>query len=68
MESAERNDAQEISASYQAKAALREAEAGKREQAHADARAAAKLAANRDVRQTRPWLWPGRVIRQRRRS
>ncbi len=49
MESAERNDAQEISASYQAEAALREAEAGKREQAHADARAAAKLAANRDV-------------------
>ena len=49
MESAERNDAKEISASYQAEAALREAEAGNREQARADASAAARLAPNRDV-------------------
>ena len=49
MESAERNDAKEISASYQAEAALREAEAGNREQARADASAAVKLAANRGV-------------------
>jgi tetratricopeptide (TPR) repeat protein/predicted Ser/Thr protein kinase len=49
MESAERNDAKEISASYQAEAALREAEAGNREQARADASAAVKLAANQDV-------------------
>ena len=49
MESAERNDAKEVSASYQAEAALREAEAGNREQARADASAAVKLAANRDT-------------------
>jgi len=49
MESAERNDAKEISASYQAEAALRDAEAGNREQARADASAAVKLAANQDV-------------------
>ena len=49
MESAERNDAKEVSASYQAEAALRDAEAGKREEARADAGAAAKLAPNRDV-------------------
>jgi len=49
MQSAERNDAKELSAAYQAEAALREAEAGDREQARADAGAAVKLAANRDV-------------------
>jgi tetratricopeptide (TPR) repeat protein/predicted Ser/Thr protein kinase len=49
MESAERNDAKEISANYQAEAALREAEAGNQEQARADASEAVKLAANRDV-------------------
>jgi tetratricopeptide (TPR) repeat protein len=49
MESAERNDARELSASYQAQAALREAEAGNREQARADASAAVKLAANQDI-------------------
>ncbi len=49
MGSAERNDAKEISAAYLGKAALREAEAGNREQARADATAAVKLAANRDV-------------------
>ena len=48
-ESAERNDAKEISANYQAEVALREAEAGNREQARADASEAVKLAANRDV-------------------
>jgi len=49
MESAEHNDTKEISASYQAEAALRDAEAGNREQARADASAAVKLAANRDT-------------------
>ncbi len=49
MESAERNDAKEISASYQAEAALRDAEAGNPEQARANASAAVKLAANRGV-------------------
>jgi len=49
-DSAERNDAKETAASYQAQAALREAESGNREQARADAVAAGKLAANRDVR------------------
>jgi eukaryotic-like serine/threonine-protein kinase len=49
MESAARNDARELSAAYQAEAALREAEAGNREQARADASAALKLAANQEV-------------------
>ena len=49
MQSAERNDAKELSAAYQAEAALREAEAGQGEQARADASAAVRLAANRDV-------------------
>ena len=49
-DSAERNDANETAAIYQAQAALREAEAGNREQARADAVAAGKLAPNRDVR------------------
>jgi eukaryotic-like serine/threonine-protein kinase len=49
MDSAARNDAKELSARYQAEAALREAEAGSREQARADAGAAAKLAANGEV-------------------
>jgi tetratricopeptide (TPR) repeat protein len=49
MQSAERNNAKELSAAYQAEAALREAGAGDREQARADAGAAVKLAANRDV-------------------
>jgi len=50
MDSAQRNDAKESAAAYQAAAALREAEAGNREQARAEAKAASKLAPNRDVR------------------
>jgi tetratricopeptide (TPR) repeat protein/tRNA A-37 threonylcarbamoyl transferase component Bud32 len=51
MESAEHNDAKETAATYQAAAALREVEAGNREQARAEAHAALKLAPNRDVRE-----------------
>jgi tetratricopeptide (TPR) repeat protein len=50
MESAQRNDAKESAAAYQAAAALREVESGNREQARAQADAALKLAPNRDVR------------------
>ena len=50
MDSAQRNDAKETAAAYQAAAALREVESGNREQARADADAALKLAPNRDVR------------------
>jgi tetratricopeptide (TPR) repeat protein len=50
MDSAQHNDAKESAAGYQAEAALREAEAGNREQARAEANAALKLAPNRDVR------------------
>jgi serine/threonine protein kinase/tetratricopeptide (TPR) repeat protein len=50
MDSAQRNDAKESAAAYQAAAALREAETGNREQARAEATAAVKLAPNRDVR------------------
>jgi tetratricopeptide (TPR) repeat protein/predicted Ser/Thr protein kinase len=50
MDSAQHNDAQETAAAYQAVAALREVEAGNREQARAEAQAAVKLAPNRDVR------------------
>jgi tetratricopeptide (TPR) repeat protein len=50
MDSAMHNDANETAAGYQAEAALREAEAGNHGQARADANAAMKLAANRDVR------------------
>ena len=50
MHSAQRNDAKETAAAYQAAAALREVESGNREQARADANAALKLAPNRDVR------------------
>ena len=50
MDSAQHNDAKERAAAYQAAAAVREAEAGNREQARAEANAALKLAANRDVR------------------
>jgi len=50
MDSALHNDAKETAAAYQAAAALREVESGNREQARADARAALKLAPNRDVR------------------
>ena len=49
--SAERNDAKETAASYQAATALWEVELGNREQAHQDASAALKLAPNRDVRE-----------------
>ena len=52
MESAKSNDAKETAAGYQAEAALREAETGNREQARADAKAAVKLAPNRDVKAT----------------
>jgi len=50
MDSARHNDAKESAATYQAEAALREVEAGNREQARAEAHAALKLAPNRDVR------------------
>ncbi len=50
MDSAQHNDAKETAAGYQAEAALREVESGKREQARAEASAAVKLAPNRDVR------------------
>src|SRR5271157_1404732 len=50
MDSAQRNDAKETAAMYQAAAALREVEAGNRKQALADADAALKLGPNRDVR------------------
>jgi ATP/maltotriose-dependent transcriptional regulator MalT len=50
MDSAQRNDAKETAAGYQAEAALRDVESGNREQARAEAHAALKLAPNRDVR------------------
>ena len=50
MDSAQRNDAKESAAAYQAEAALCEVETGNREQARAEAKAALKLAPNRDVR------------------
>jgi tetratricopeptide (TPR) repeat protein len=50
MDSAQRNDAKESAAEYQAAAALREVESGNREQARAEANAALKLVPNRDVR------------------
>jgi len=50
MDSAQHNDAKETAAAYEATAALREVEAGDREQALAEAKAALKLAPNRDVR------------------
>jgi serine/threonine protein kinase/tetratricopeptide (TPR) repeat protein len=50
MDSAQHNDAKERAATYQAAAALREAEAGNREQARAEANAALKLAPGHDVR------------------
>jgi eukaryotic-like serine/threonine-protein kinase len=49
IDSAQHNDAKETAAAYQAEAALREAESGNREQARAEAKAALKLAPNRDV-------------------
>src|SRR5271157_321407 len=50
MESAQRHDAKESAATYQAEATLLEVEAGNRQQARAEANAAVKRAANRDVR------------------
>ena len=50
MDSAQHNDAKESAAGYQAAAALREVESGNREQARAEAKAALRLAPNRDVR------------------
>ena len=50
MESAQRNDAKEKAAGYEAEAALRDVESGDREQARAEANAALKLAPNRQVR------------------
>jgi len=50
MDSAQHNDAKETAAAYQVAAALREVESGNREQARAEAKAAVKLAPNRDVR------------------
>jgi serine/threonine protein kinase/Flp pilus assembly protein TadD len=50
MDSAQHNNAKETAAGYQAEAAVREVESGSREQARAEAKAALKLAPNRDVR------------------
>jgi serine/threonine protein kinase/tetratricopeptide (TPR) repeat protein len=50
MDSALHNNAKETAGGYQAEAALREVEAGNREQARAEANGAVKLAPNRDVR------------------
>ena len=50
VDSAQHNDAKERAATYQAEAALREAEAGNREQARGEASAALKLAPGHDVR------------------
>jgi tetratricopeptide (TPR) repeat protein len=50
MDSAQRNDAKERAATYQAEAARGEVEAGNREQARAEAYAALKLAPGHDVR------------------
>jgi len=50
MDSARHNDAKETAAGYQALAAVREVESGNREQARGEAKAAVKLASNRDVR------------------
>ena len=50
MDSAQRNEAKESAAAYQAVAALREVESGNRAQGHSAAEAAVKLAPNRDVR------------------
>ncbi len=50
VDSAQHNDAKETAAGYQAEAALREVESGYRQQARAEAKAAVKLAPNRDVR------------------
>ena len=49
MDSAQHNDAKERAAGYQAEAALREVESGNRARARAQAKAALKLAPNRDV-------------------
>jgi len=51
IDSALRNDAKESAASYEAPAALRDAEMGDPELARSEAEAALKLAANRDVRE-----------------
>ena len=51
MDSANRNGAKETAADYQAQAALFEVGAENREEARADARAALRLAPNRDVRE-----------------
>ena len=50
MDSAQRNDAKETAAGYQAEEALREVESGNRAVARAEANAALKLGPNRDVR------------------
>ncbi len=69
MDSAQRNDAKETAATYQAAAALREVESGNREQARADADAAVKLAPNRDVQAMAALaLGPGRRYGSGRRS
>jgi hypothetical protein len=49
MASAQRNDAKETAAGYQAAAALRDVESGNRKQARAEANAAVNLGPNRDV-------------------
>jgi hypothetical protein len=68
MDSAEHNGAKETAAGYQAGLALREVEAGNRENARAEADAALKLAQHRDVKVATHWLLRERVMRQRRRS
>ena len=68
VDSAQHNDAKERAAAYQAVAALREVEAGNREQARAEAKAALKLAPNRDVRAIAALALARAAIRQGRRS
>jgi serine/threonine protein kinase/tetratricopeptide (TPR) repeat protein len=52
MDSAEHNEAKEPAAGYQAQSALREVEAGNRDKASEEAKAALKLAPNREVKGT----------------
>ena len=60
-ESAGRNNAKEAAANYLAAAGLREAEAGNREQARANANAAMKLAVDAIFRRWQLWDWRGQV-------
>ena len=66
MDSARYNDANEVAATYQVAAALREVESGIRTQARTEANAALKLAPNRDVQVMAALALRGRAIRQMR--